>query len=84
MSKINWRVRFKNKTFVITFITAVVAFIYQVLGMFEIVPPITQDTVLQGVLIIVNVLTALGIITDPTTTNDVTGIADSERALTYK
>lgn len=81
--RINWRVRFKNKTFVVTFLTAIIAFIYQILSIFDIVPKITQDTVTQLVLIIVNILTTLGIITDPTTSGDVTGISDSQRALTY-
>ena len=81
--RINWRVRFKNKTFVVTFLTAVIAFIYQILSMFDIVPKITQDTVTQLVLIIVNILTGLGILIDPTTSGDVTGISDSQRALSY-
>ena len=81
--RINWRVRFKNKTFVVTFLTAVIAFIYQILSMFDIVPKITQDTVMQLVLLLVNILTTLGILIDPTTSGDVTGISDSQRALSY-
>lgn len=77
--KINWKVRFKNKTWLITFVVAVVAFVYQVLGMFGITPAITEDMVVQFVTMLVNLLTTIGILIDPTTV----GMSDSERALTY-
>ena len=41
--KINWTVRLKNKTWLITFLAAIVAFIYQIFGMFGIVPTVSQD-----------------------------------------
>lgn len=78
--KINWKVRFKNKTFLVTFITVIVSVVYQVLAALEIVPKISQDTVMNCLLGIVTILTGLGIITDPTTK----GISDSERALGYE
>lgn len=78
--KINWKVRFKNKTFLVTFITVIVSVVYQVLAALEIVPKISQDTVMNCLLAIVTMLTSLGIITDPTTK----GVSDSERALEYK
>lgn len=79
MTKINWKVRFKNKTFVVAFVTAVVAFIYQLLGIAEIVPAVSQDNVMQIIMIVVNILVTLGIITDPTTA----GVCDSSQALNY-
>ncbi len=79
MNKINWKVRFKNKTFVVAFVTALVAFIYQLLGLLEIVPPVNQDSLMQTIMLIVNLLVTLGIITDPTTA----GVTDSTQALTY-
>ena len=79
MSKINWKVRFKNKAFVITFTTTVIAFIYQLLAMFGIVPKISQDTVVSLLMMLINLLATLGIIVDGTTQ----GISDSDRALTY-
>lgn len=82
--KINWHVRFKNKTFVVSFTLAIVAFIYQILGLFEIVPPITEDVVTQMIMLIVNMLVSLGVIVDPTTNNGAAGINDSNRALAYK
>ena len=78
--KINWKVRFKNKTFLVTFITVVVSVVYQVLAALEIVPKISQDTVMNCLLAIVTILTGLGVVTDPTTK----GITDSERALEYE
>ena len=77
--KINWKVRFKNKTWLITFLITVLAFVYQILGMFDIVPPITQDMATQLVTIIINMLVAIGVVIDPTTA----GASDSEQALKY-
>ena len=78
--KINWKVRFKNKTWLITFLITILAFIYQILGMFDIVPPITQDMATQLVTIIINMLVAIGVVIDPTTA----GTSDSEDALKYE
>ena len=61
------RKRLKNKAFVITFLTAIVAFIYQICGMFGIVPPVTEDTVTQLIGLVVNILVGVGILVDPTT-----------------
>ena len=77
--KINWKARFKNKTFVITFITLIIAFVYQVLGMFDIVSPISEESLVNVLTIGVNFLAMLGVLVDPTTD----GINDSDRALTY-
>ena len=78
--RINWRVRFKNAPWLIGLIGTITAFIYQVLGLFEIVPPISQDEVTQIVGLVVNVLIALGVLVDPTTK----GVTDSDRAMTYE
>ncbi len=77
--KINWKVRFKNKTWLITFLLAVLAFIYQISGMFDIVPPVTQDMATQLIAAVINILVALGVVIDPTTA----GTSDSEQALKY-
>lgn len=78
--KINWKVRFKNKTWLVTFLITVLAFVYQILGMFDIVPPITQDMATQLVTIVINMLVAVGVVIDPTTA----GTSDSEDALKYE
>ena len=77
--RINWKVRFKNKTWLITFLLAILAFIYQILNMFDIVPAVTQDMATQLIAAIVNILVALGVVIDPTTA----GASDSQQALTY-
>ena len=78
--RINWKVRFKNKTWLITFLLAILAFIYQVLGMFDIVPPVTEDMATQLIAAVVNILVALGVVIDPTTA----GAGDSQQALKYE
>lgn len=76
---INWKVRFKNKTWLLSFLAVIVAFIYNILAMFDIVPPVTQDMVTQAIIAVVNILVAIGVVVDPTTQ----GINDSEQAMTY-
>lgn len=77
--KINWKARFKNKAFVITFVTMIIAFIYSMLALFGVVPSVAEDTVTEIITLIVEFLAMLGILVDPTTD----GVSDSERALTY-
>ena len=38
--KINWKVRLKNKTWLLAFLGTVAAFVYQILGLADIVPAI--------------------------------------------
>ena len=77
--RINWRVRFKNKTWLVSFLTVILAFVYQVLGMFDIVPAVTQDMAAQLAMAVINILVAVGVVIDPTTA----GAGDSDRAMTY-
>ena len=77
--KLNWKARFKNKTFVISFVTLIVAFVYQMLGLFGIVPSISESSIVNVVTIVINVLATFGVLVDPTTN----GVSDSDRALTY-
>ena len=77
--KINWKIRFKNKVWLLTFIGAIVAFAYQVCAMLGVVPKVAEDQVMDLVKILLTLLVGLGVIVDPTTA----GTADSERALTY-
>ena len=76
---INWKLRFKNKAIVLPLCVTVIAFIYQILGLLSIVPPVGEDIVTQLVTMIIDILAMVGIIIDPTTN----GISDSERALQY-
>ena len=77
---INWKVRFKNKAFVVSFATIVIGFIYQVLGLFGITPSISDSVVINLITTFVNVLAMVGSVGDPTTE----GISDSDRAMTYE
>lgn len=76
---INWKVRFKNKAWLLTMAVTVIAFVYQVLGLLGFVPAISQDQVTQLVTLVVNMLVCLGIVIDPTTA----GVTDSQQAMSY-
>ena len=76
---INWKVRLKNKTWLLSFVLAVVAFVYQILGMVGVTAPISEDMATQIVGLLINLLVGLGVVVDPTTK----GTKDSEQALTY-
>ena len=76
---INWKLRLQNKTTLTTLILAIIAFVYQVVGIFGIVPGIDQNTMVNTCGLIINLLVAVGIVVDPTTA----GISDSTKALEY-
>ena len=78
--KINWKVRLKNPTFWLTVVPATVTFVYFLLSAFDIVPGISEVTVINALTAIITGLTALGVLVDPTTK----GVGDSERALCYE
>lgn len=78
--KINWTVRLKNKVWLATVISFIVSTVYQWLGYFDIAPVVTQDAVLHLASAVLQVLSLLGLIVDPTTA----GVADSERAMKYE
>jgi phi LC3 family holin len=78
--QINWKVRFRNKVWLTMFITFLISTVYQLLAMFDIAPVITQDNVVQAVAMILQLLSLLGVVVDPTTK----GLSDSTRAMTYE
>ena len=77
--KINWKARFKNKAFLISFIALLVGFVYQILGFFGIIPPVSEDNIVSAFTFVLNILGMLGVVVDPTTP----GTKDSDRAMTY-
>ena len=77
---INWKVRLKNPVFWLTAVPAVTSMVYTILGLFGIVPGVSEDTVLNLVSTLITALTAVGVLVDPTTA----GISDSARAMTYQ
>ena len=77
--KINWKVRLRNRVWLTTLLATVVAFVFDVLALLDIVPALTEATVMQAVTALLTLLTALGVIIDPTTP----GTEDSDRAMEY-
>lgn len=77
--KINFKLRLKNKTTLVTLITLVVTLIYQALGLFGVVPTVAQSEIINTLGILINILVVLGVVVDPTTD----GISDSSTALNY-
>jgi phi LC3 family holin len=77
--KINIKARLKNKVFLATIIPLIITFVYQVLGLFDVVPKVSEDSIINGVSVFINILATLGVLVDPTTK----GLSDSERAMTY-
>ena len=77
--KINWKVRIKNPVFWLTAVPAVLTMVYTILGLFGIVPTLSEDTLINALTAIISVLSALGVLVDPTTK----GVQDSERAMNY-
>lgn len=78
--KINWKVRFKSKTFLASFAALLVTFVYNILALFDVTAQIQQNDIMQMITILLTVLAGLGVIVDPTTA----GIEDSNRAMTYE
>lgn len=78
--RINWKVRFKNKTWLLTFIAAVLTLVYRMLNVLGIAPHIAQEQLLELATMLVGILVLLGVVIDPTTK----GGSDSELAMTYK
>lgn len=78
--KINWKLRLQNKTTLTALVMALVALVYQVLGVCGVVPRVSQDQVTTIVSMVINILCLFGIVVDPTTA----GIGDSARAMSYE
>ena len=78
--RINWRVRFRNKTWLLTFIAAVLTLVYRALNVAGITPHIAQEQLVELATMLVGILVLLGVVIDPTTK----GGSDSEMAMTYK
>ena len=78
---LNWTVRFKNKTFWLSFIPAVLLLIQVVTAVFGYTLDLggLGDRLLDVVNALFAVLALLGIVADPTTK----GVGDSAQAMTY-
>ena len=80
MNKINWKVRFKNKVWLGSFLSLIVGFAYSMLALFDVFPAVTQNLVLQMLNQVLTFLGLIGVIVDPTTA----GLGDSDRAMGYE
>lgn len=79
--KINWKVRFQDKTFVISLAGLIFLLIQQVLAIFGVSWDYTliNDQLTQVINTVFLILALVGVVKDPTTK----GITDSKRALMY-
>ena len=77
--KLNWRVRFRNKLWLGSFLSLIVGFVYSMLSLFDVFPEVTQSLVLQLLNQVLTFLGLIGVIVDPTTS----GLEDSDRAMGY-
>ena len=78
--KVNWKVRFKNRIWLSSVICTVISFAYNILGMLDIFPAVTQNSIVQIVNEVLLFLSLIGVIADPTTE----GLSDSKRAMSYE
>lgn len=78
--KINWKVRFKNPTWLTMFLSLIVGFTFNILKMFDIVPSITENQIMEIISQVLTFLGLIGVLVDPTTS----GLGDSQRALSYE
>ena len=77
--QINWKVRFRNPVFWVTALPMAVSFVYTCLGLYGIVPKLSESAVVNLLLMAVELLSFIGILVDPTTS----GASDSKQALAY-
>lgn len=79
--RVNWKQRFRNRTWVLAFLLGLIAMGYQMLAVYKSakqgVPP--QELLTETAKMLVTWLVQIGVIVDPTTA----GTSDSTRALTY-
>ena len=77
---INWKLRFQNRATLWAIISLVVSMAYRILDACGVIPPFSQDFILEIAADVLTLLGLLGVIVDPTTD----GVADSERAMGYE
>lgn len=77
--QINWKLRLKNKVTLTAIVLGVVGIAYKILAMLGIVPPISENDMVEVVLLVIELLVLLGVVVDPTTA----GVGDSQQAMNY-
>ena len=77
--KLNWKVRFRNRVWLGSFLSLIISFVYSLLALFDVLPQVTESAVLQLLNQVLTFLGLIGVFVDPTTA----GLGDSERAMGY-
>ena len=78
--KLNWKVRFRNRVWLGSFLSLIIGFVYSLLALFDVFPEVTQSLVLQLMNQALTFLGLIGVVVDPTTA----GLGDSDRAMGYE
>ena len=78
--RINWKVRFKNRIWLSSFLSLIVGFVYSMFALFDVFPAVTENTICQVINQILTFLGMIGVLVDPTTA----GLNDSNRAMSYE
>ena len=78
--KINWKVRFKNRVWLGSFLSLIIGFVYSLMGLFDVFPEVTENAVMQLINQVLTFLGLIGVLVDPTTA----GLGDSLRAMSYE
>lgn len=78
--KINWKVRFKNKTWLSMFLSLIIGFVFNMLKLFDVYPVVTESSIVNIVSQVLTFLGLIGVLVDPTTA----GVSDSNRAMNYE
>ena len=77
--KVNWRIRFKNKLWLGSFLSAVLAIVYTILDVLGVFPELSEARISRLIEAVLLLLSLMGVIIDPTTS----GFNDSNRACGY-
>lgn len=80
MTKINWKVRLKKKTFLVTIFSATLLFVQTIASAFGYDITVYSAALTEKFNAILTLLVALGVVVDPTTK----GISDSDQAMEYE
>ena len=77
--KVNWKVRFRNKTWLFMFLSLIIGFVFNMLRLFDIYPAVTENQIVNILNQVLTFLGLVGVLVDPTTA----GVGDSDRAMGY-
>ena len=84
MTKVNWKIRFKNKAFLSSLIALLLVLTNQISYLFGYDLTIISEDITDITETILIILGLIGVINDPTTMNGLLGLSDSEMANRYK